>query len=245
MDFNLVEKLAIVKLIDKVILADKVVAKEEMAYLGQLMKLLDIDSHFVEEARKFNMKQANLILENLSEPKKHSIAIMMYEMAYADGEMDKKEMDILFSVFENVGIKIAKAENIVPVFDVSDVYFKSSKHIITNEKNKRSEIINEDCAIKIEPHINGDKGVSLTIFKMGHFLQFWGNKILLSPKQMEVFELGNSRSILKGYDSDNLTNSEPEKKHTNYRLSIHHPGQKIEKIILEKHHSCEYIEYLK
>ena len=96
MEFNLAEKLAIVKAIDKVILADQKVAKGEMAYLGQLMKLLNFDSEFVEEARKFHMKQANLILEGLSEPKKHSLAIMLHEMAYANGYLGKKEIRVLF-----------------------------------------------------------------------------------------------------------------------------------------------------
>ena len=142
--FNLAEKLAIVKDIDRLILADGKVAEGEMIYLGQLMKLLNFDSNFVEEARKFNFKQAHSILKNLSEPKKHSLAIILHEMAYADGEMDRKELKMLFTAFEKIGVKIEKPGNSLSIFDISDIYFKSSRQRIQHKNKGTVEIISEN-----------------------------------------------------------------------------------------------------
>ncbi|MCB7479854.1 hypothetical protein [Christiangramia sediminis] len=239
MNFNLAEKLAIVKDIDRVILADDKVAKGELVYLGQLMKLLDFDSDFVEEARKFNIQQANGILENMSEAKKHSLTIMLHEMAYADGEMSKEEIKILFSVFENVGIKIEEPGNSLSIFDVSDIYFKSSKNI--QYKNKTSKEYKEKIAIKIEPNIQGKKGFTLTTFRLNGFISWWGNKVELAPKHMQVVALNPEKSLLKGYEDISWAG----KNHSNYSLSIYHPNNKIEKIILHNHHKKIDVEYLK
>ena len=244
MEFNVAEKLAVVKAIDKVILADEKIAKGEMVYLGQLMKLMNFDSEFVEEARKFNVKQANAILEDLTEAKKHSLAIMLHEMAYADGDLGKEEMDILFSEFENAGIKIAEAGSTIPVFDIADVYFKSSKHIILDRSKDAREEIKENRAVKVEPHINGNKGVTVTVFKTGSFLPFWGNKVVLPPKHMDISDINSSKSILRGYEENGRHDLAPELLHSNYGLSIHHPDQKIEKIILHDLHLDVDIEYL-
>ncbi len=245
MEFNLAEKLAIVKAIDKVILADQKVAKGEMAYLGQLMKLLKFDSEFVEEARKFQMQQANLILEGLSQPKKHSLGIMLHEMAYADGYLGKEEVKVLFSMFETAGIKIEEPGNNLSVFDISDVYFRSSRHFQHHKEKGISEEKNEKRAIKIEPHIDGKNGFTITTFRLDGFLPFWGNKVELTPKHMDIQELNKSRSILKGYTSFPETGADPADQHSNYSLSIYHPGNEIDKIVLHKLHENIDIEYLK
>lgn len=245
MEFNLAEKLAIVKAIDKVILADQEVARGEMKYLGQLMKILDFDSEFVEEARKFHIKQANAILEGLSEPKKHSLGIMLHEMAYADGYLGKEEVKVLFSMFETAGIKIEEPGNHLSVFDISDVYFKSSRHIQRRKEKKLSEEIREKRAIKIEPHIEGKQGFTITTFRLDGILPFWGNKVELAPKHMDIFELNNGKSILKGSVEHTTDFSDPADAQSKYSLSIYHPNNEIEKIVLHNHEEHIDIEYLK
>lgn len=240
MEFNLAEKLAIVKAIDKVILADSNIASGEMVYLGQLMKILDFNSALVEEARKFNVKQSNAILTGMSEPKKHSLAIMLHEMAYADGDMHMEEIKVLFSIFEGVGIKIEQADKSIRIFDISDIYFRSTRQLYI-ETIKNSEIIrNDKKAIKIEPHINGKEGYSVTIFKLNGFLPFWGNKAEMAPLQMNVVAPDKNRTSLKGYrDYNSTTNCE------DYSLNIFHPNNEIEKIVLHNHSQNKDIEYLK
>ncbi|CAL65931.1 TerB family tellurite resistance protein [Christiangramia forsetii] len=242
MEFNLAEKLAIVKAIDRVILADNKVANAEMAYLGQLMELLNFDSDFVEEARKFNVKQANGILENMGTAKKHSLAIILHEMAYADGEMDKEEIKVLFTVFENAGIKIEKSGNTLSVFDISDIYFKSSRHYIHSKDQNISESYSgEKRAIKIEPNIEGKKGYSVTSFFINGMSFLWGKKVEMSPKQMEVVQISNNKVLLRGYDDLNIKGE----KHSNYSISIFHNHTEVEKIIIHHHNENIDVEYLK
>lgn len=101
MKFNLAEKLAIVKAIDEVILADGRIDKGEIVYLGQLMDVLDFDFDFVEQARRFNIRQAIGVLQSMTQQKKQSLAIMLHEMANADGEIDEAEMNVLVAVSRN------------------------------------------------------------------------------------------------------------------------------------------------
>ncbi|SDR90858.1 hypothetical protein [Gramella sp. MAR_2010_147] len=234
MEFNLAEKLAIVKDIDRVILADNTVAKAEMVYLGQLMKLLDFDSAFVEEARKFNIRQANGVLENMSEAKKHSLAIILHEMAYADGEMSREEIEILFSVFQKAGIKIEEPGNSYSVFDASDVYFKSTKRRSRDlESNTIASICETKRAVRVEPHI--DKGYLVTIFKLNGFLSKWGNTVEVAPKQMKLQETGKNRTILKGIEGS---------KDSHYSLSVFHENNDIKKIVMHHHNENKDVEYL-
>ncbi|WP_300436221.1 hypothetical protein [Christiangramia sp.] len=244
MEFNLAEKLAIVKDIDRLILADHKVAKGELIYLGQLMKLLKFNSDFVEEARKFNIQQANGILENMSEAKKHSLAIMLHEMAYADGDMSREEIKILFSVFKNVGIKIEDSGKPPVVFDISDIYFKSKKYIIHDKELDTSMCkLGEPKAIKIEPQIDGKNGFTVTIFKVTGFTPFWGNKVELALRHMDIVELSLEKSFLRACNHSLGKDSRPSKK-SDYGLSIYHPNNQIERIILHKYHKNKELEFV-
>ncbi len=242
MEFNLAEKLAFVKAIDKVILADRKVANGELIYLGQLMKLLDFDSAFVEEARRFNINQAHIILGGLSEAKKHSLAIMLHEMAYADGDMAREEIEVLFRLFEKAGIKLADPDTKPPVFDIADVYFKSTRHIKHYHDKSVSENKNEKRAIKIEPNITGEKGYTVTTFKLNGILAFWGHLVEFPPTHMEVVSLSEEQSVLRGI---NESHSRAAAGLTKYGLSIYHPESKIEKIVLHRPQEQLEIEYLK
>jgi hypothetical protein len=240
MKFNLAEKLAFIKAIDRVILADNEIAQGEMVYLGQLMQLLDFDAGLVEEARKFNVQQSNAILEGMSEHKKHSLAIMLHEMAYADGNMDREEMRILVSIFERVGIKIEDTGPELPVFDISDVYFKSSRQLLIDRETKTEDTRHEKKAVKIEPHIEGKKGYTVSIFKTNGMLSFWGNKVDMPPLQMEVKDAGKGITLLQGYNEGGATRD-----HEVHSLHIYHPERKIEKIVLYNNEEKNSIEFLR
>ncbi len=245
MEFNLAEKLAIVKSIDRVILADQKVRQAEMVYLGQLMKLLDFDSEFVEEARRFNISQANLILAELSEAKRHSLGIMLHEMAYADGEMDPEEIRTLFTVFETAGIKIEGSDKQALIFDIADVYFKSSRNIIYNRAKETSEEHKEKRAVKIEPHIEGKTGFTVSIFKLNGLLSFWGYQLAMPPMHMQAVNLNSNKSYLKSVNNNGSETPGNIKGRLQYGLSIFHPDLEIEKICLHQMHNNTDIEFLK
>ncbi|WP_051941683.1 tellurite resistance TerB family protein [Maribacter forsetii] len=86
------EKLAIVKMVDYVILADSKVDPAEMRYLTQLMVRLSFDSFFIGEARNLDKEKAFKILSLMSLPKKRELAKLLDEVAISDGFVHEKEV---------------------------------------------------------------------------------------------------------------------------------------------------------
>ncbi len=104
MEFNLAEKLAIVKIIDAVIHADGVIHDGELQELQQLMKFIDFDTNFIMQSRNIAHDQSLLILKAMPDDKKKVVAIILEELANSDGFVHKKEIDLIVSVFSSAGI---------------------------------------------------------------------------------------------------------------------------------------------
>ena len=104
MEFNLAEKLAIIKMIDSVIYADGVVHKAEIKELGQLMKHIDFDSSFIPFARNIESKQGLAILKDMTDEKKQALAKILEDLAKSDGFVHKKETALLLNVFSAIGV---------------------------------------------------------------------------------------------------------------------------------------------
>jgi len=105
MKFNLAEKLAIIKAMDEVILVDGTVYTNELNILNQLMQMLKFEKNLLEEARDVDAKEALLILGAMTESKKKTLALILEEVAKADGKVDDKEIILILNIFESVGIK--------------------------------------------------------------------------------------------------------------------------------------------
>ena len=106
MNFNLAEKLAIVKAVDEVILVDGRVKKEEVDFLSQLMTVLKFDRSLIEEARAITAKECMMILKGMSDKKKEALAVLLNEMANADGEFNKDEYRLIFNILLEAGYNI-------------------------------------------------------------------------------------------------------------------------------------------
>ncbi len=104
MEFNLAEKLAIVKMVESVIIADDIVHKGEMDALGTLMNHLGFDSNFILQARNIEMEQAISILNDMNLGKKRTLAKILKEMALADGFVHEKEMALILNTCASIGI---------------------------------------------------------------------------------------------------------------------------------------------
>jgi uncharacterized tellurite resistance protein B-like protein len=245
MEFNLAEKLAIVKAVDEIILADGRIDKGEIAYLGQLMQVLDFDFDFVEQARKFNNRQAISVLQQMSEQKKQSLAIMLHEMANADGEIDDSEMNVLAAVFLAAGINLGGENEETTEFDVSDIYFESSDHLrYENGEHKSGPHGGAKRAIKVEPNIEGKSGYSVTTYNLDGVHPVWGNNVQMAPKQMKIISSDQHKTTLRGYGADPRAMGDQAGEYSNYGISIFHPNNEIEKIILHMHDRNVDIEYL-
>jgi uncharacterized tellurite resistance protein B-like protein len=104
MEFNLAEKLALVKAVDEVIYVDGKVDLEEIDFMTQIMDMLNIDRSLIDEARKISPKECMTILKGMNDGKKEALSVMLNEMANADGEFNKKEYRLIFNIMLEVGI---------------------------------------------------------------------------------------------------------------------------------------------
>ena len=104
MKFNLAEKLAIVKAIDEVILADGHASQSELIFLEKLMNILQFDIDLIQEARKTTGNQGLSIIKAMREDKKTTLIVLLQEMAKADGKVDDSEIDLIQNIISHIGV---------------------------------------------------------------------------------------------------------------------------------------------
>lgn len=110
MKFNLAEKLAIVKAIDEVILVDGRVSYGEVTLLNQLLQVLKFDRKLIEEARDITAVESLSILRDMTTSKKHALAVILKEIAAADGVVDERELELMNKIFAQAGIEVLERE---------------------------------------------------------------------------------------------------------------------------------------
>lgn len=106
-DFNVVEKLAIVRAVDSVILADGTVHQAEISALGRLMHRIDFDSNFILQARNFSGEQVLRVLREMPKSKKVALMGILEEVAISDGFVHEKEAALMDTIFTSMGIGAA------------------------------------------------------------------------------------------------------------------------------------------
>jgi len=105
MDFNLAEKLAIIKAIDEVILADNHVDRKEIGFLNKILVILKFDPNLVEEARDIDAKEAISILASMPTNKKHALKVILNETAFSDGVISEEEFSLITRILGAAGIE--------------------------------------------------------------------------------------------------------------------------------------------
>lgn len=103
MDFTYLEKLAVLKAIDEVMMADNQVDIGEAVYLTQILEIFKLEINILTEARKMKSSIATNILQDMNAEKKAMLYVMMREMADADGETDMKELEVILSILQISG----------------------------------------------------------------------------------------------------------------------------------------------
>ncbi|MGJ8715958.1 MAG: hypothetical protein ACSHXG_12700 [Maribacter stanieri] len=103
--FTKEEKLAVVKMVDYVILADSKVAPAEMRFLTQLMERFTFDSFFVGQARNLDKDKAFNIIKLMSLPKKKELAKLLDDVAISDGYVHEKELIKISEALSHMGIE--------------------------------------------------------------------------------------------------------------------------------------------
>jgi uncharacterized tellurite resistance protein B-like protein len=99
MELNLVEKLAIVKMIYSMVYADGVVHSGEINEVSKLMKVIDFDSNQIQFAQNIEEEQCIAILQNMTDAKKKGLAKILEDVAKSDGFVHEKETELLNSIF--------------------------------------------------------------------------------------------------------------------------------------------------
>lgn len=105
MNFNLMEKLAVIKAIDEVIRVDDKIRPEELDFMEQLSDVLDFGSEHILEAREVEPAEAMAVLRAMPPEKQQSLVKLMTRAANADGDVDEKEIRFIYRVFSAAGIE--------------------------------------------------------------------------------------------------------------------------------------------
>lgn len=106
MEFSLAEKLAVIRAIEDVIVADRRVDGREVSFMKQLSYFLNFDMSLIGEARKLNRQEGMLILSGMAANKKQSLGLILKEMAGADGRVNDDELTVIYGIFADAGIKV-------------------------------------------------------------------------------------------------------------------------------------------
>ena len=104
MEFNLAEKLALIKALDEIILADGQVRPGEVRLMQKLSLIMDFSMDLVEEAREVDARECMSILRAMPRNKKHALGIILSEAANADGAVDEKEVRLVTGILDAAGI---------------------------------------------------------------------------------------------------------------------------------------------
>lgn len=100
MEFNLAEKLAIVKAIDEVILSDGQVKMGEIRIMNKLSGILDFNMDLIQNARNIDARECMSILRSMPNKKKHALTVLLSEAANADGSVNEKELSLIMGILE-------------------------------------------------------------------------------------------------------------------------------------------------
>ncbi|WP_405379877.1 hypothetical protein [Maribacter sp. LLG6340-A2] len=105
MTFTREEKLALVKMVDYVILADSKVDPAEMKLLTELMHRFHFDAFFIGQSRNLNKEEAYKILGGMPLHKKQILAQLLDQVAIADGYVHEKEIIKIIETLNHMGIE--------------------------------------------------------------------------------------------------------------------------------------------
>jgi uncharacterized tellurite resistance protein B-like protein len=104
MEYNLAEKLGILKAIDEVIRADDRIYEGEAIFVSQLANVMHFDADLFKEAREIESEEAMAILKAMPDAKKQALARMLNEAANADGRVGEDELRAIYRIFTRIGI---------------------------------------------------------------------------------------------------------------------------------------------
>ena len=104
MEFNILEKLAMLKAIDEVLRIDQKIKLGELSFLDKLATSINFDLNQLKEVREIEPAEAIAVLKAMPKPQKQALGRIMTQAANADGEVDEREIQFIYRVFSAAGI---------------------------------------------------------------------------------------------------------------------------------------------
>ncbi len=231
-NFTLIQKLAVLKSLDAVMMADGRIAPGEERFLKDILTEMDLKPYMVDEARKVSVGESIGILKRMEEGKKKLFAEMMHGMIIVDRKIDEREVNMLINLFREANIDIEELETEALPRDLTLIHLESSNLNIYNdgldgarENHKRSY----DIRIELQPF--EENVYKLFISEKGEGLTVWGSYIVEPPVEMELQEQKEDQLIFRDTEGKNIeTTVNYEKTEIRSILIRYGEGQIIEYI---------------
>jgi len=110
LDLTKLEKKAVAKVLLDIVNADGIVTVGESRYFQQLQNALGISDSEIEEAKYMSVTGCLTIIRDLLPHEKSALALMMFEMIRADGEVDNEELKVFAVVCAAADIPLPSTE---------------------------------------------------------------------------------------------------------------------------------------
>lgn len=104
MEFNLAEKLAIIRMIDSVIIVDDIIHQREIDLFHQLIRYIGFEDNFLFHAKDLDFQEALLMLKEMDAEKKRVLGEILHEVSEADGFVHQKEILLIENIMSSIGI---------------------------------------------------------------------------------------------------------------------------------------------
>ncbi|GAB5474003.1 MAG: hypothetical protein Mars2KO_21020 [Maribacter sp.] len=104
MEFNLAEKLAIIRIIDSVIIVDDVIHEGEISLFKQLIHYIGFEDNFLFHAKNLDFQEALLMLKEMCPEKKKALGEILQEVSEADGFVHQKEILLIENIMSSIGV---------------------------------------------------------------------------------------------------------------------------------------------
>ncbi|MDF1573205.1 MAG: hypothetical protein P1P82_16475 [Bacteroidales bacterium] len=232
MKYTLLEKLAIVKILDEMILADEIEDPKEKEYLSKVAEELGINTEFIVESRQLRNTECFDILRRMEADKKQRFAEMLGKMVEADGIVDPSEVNIMISVFEYMGLNEKDEQPLSNVPDINYILFKPAGMYAYNKDFKGDrKTLHESSSIKIESAPSDGRNYQVTIFKPAESYQLWGVELIYPTHTMTMTEFNEDVIIL-------------ESDATKQKVELFYEGIDINRIRFHDDQSGSFLEFV-
>lgn len=98
-EFTTREKLAIIRMMEKIAKANHQIAPEEMDYMVNMVNYLGMTSGDVYKAKELNLKDVGTIFNQMTDAKKKVLSNTIIDISMADGHVDSSEIKIVLDTY--------------------------------------------------------------------------------------------------------------------------------------------------